>query len=338
MSVAVLLTGLTGCNQNDTTAQATGAGAKTELLNVSYDVSRDFYAAFNPAFEAEYGEQNITVGMSNGGSSKQALSIANGLAADVATMNQVSDIAMLAEKGLVDADWQTQFPNDASPYSSTIVMLVREGNPKNIQGWADLTRDDVEIVIANPKTTGNGRYVFLTLMGQALNANGGDEAAAKDWVRSVLTRVLVYENGGRAATNTFAQRNLGDVLITFENEAKVTAADAGRGTGQLQIIYPNYSIEAQHPVAVVTGVTNNKGTTEAARSYLQFLWSKTGQQIAADVYLRPSDPEVLAANADRLPPIETFRPEEVFGDWPTIMSTYFADGGVLDSLTTRPTQ
>ena len=342
-----LTLGLAGCSNSETTeatANADGAaateGQNIELLNVSYDVARDFYKDYNPLFvehyKAEHPDSKILIKQSHGGSSKQALSVANGLQADVATMNQGSDIELLEKEGLVDSDWESQFPDNAVPFTSTIVFLVRKDNPKNIQDWEDLTKDGVEIVMANPKVTGNGRYAFLGAYGYGLHAFDQDETKAKGYVKDMLKNVKVYENGGRAATTTFVQRGIGDVLVTFENEANLAATDFG--AGQVDIVYPKYSIKSESPVAVVKTVTDKKGTTDAAKAYLDYLWSEPAQQLAADLYLRPSVKSVLDKNSDKLPPVETFRPNDAFGTWDEIMSTYFSDGGVFDQLAVNAPQ
>lgn len=338
--------GMVGCSNSDTTdAAATdgtaGAGSQNiELLNVSYDVARDFYKDYNPMFVEHYKAENpdtdILIKQSHGGSSKQALSVANGLQADVATMNQGSDIELLEKKGLVEADWEKQFPDNAVPFTSTIVFLVRKDNPKNINDWEDLTKAGTEIVIANPKVTGNGRYAFLGAYGYGLHAFDNDETKAKGYVKDMLKNVKVYENGGRAATTTFVQRGIGDVLVTFENEANLAATKFGQG--QVDIVYPDYSIKSESPVAIVKSVTDKKGTTDAAKAYLDYLWSEPAQQLAADLYLRPSVPSVLEKNGDKLPPVETFRPNDVFGSWDDIMGTYFSDGGVFDQLAVNAPQ
>ena len=342
-----LTLGLAGCSNSETTeatANADGAaateGQNIELLNVSYDVARDFYKDYNPLFvehyKAEHPDSKILIKQSHGGSSKQALSVANGLQADVATMNQGSDIELLEKEGLVESDWESQFPDNAVPFTSTIVFLVRKDNPKNIQDWEDLTKDGVEIVMANPKVTGNGRYAFLGAYGYGLHAFDQDETKAKGYVKDMLKNVKVYENGGRAATTTFVQRGIGDVLVTFENEANLAATDFG--AGQVDIVYPKYSIKSESPVAVVKTVTDKKGTTDAAKAYLDYLWSEPAQQLAADLYLRPSVKSVLDKNSDKLPPVETFRPNDAFGTWDEIMSTYFSDGGVFDQLAVNAPQ
>ncbi len=346
MAGVALALGLTGCSSNesaDTAANADGtttASQNIELLNVSYDVARDFYKDYNPMFIEQYKAANpnseVLIKQSHGGSSKQALSVANGLQADVATMNQGSDIELLEKRGLVDSDWEAQFPDNAVPFTSTIVFLVRKDNPKNINDWEDLTQSGVEIVMANPKVTGNGRYAFLGAYGYGLHAFDNADEPAKNYVRDLLKNVKVYENGGRAATTTFVQRGIGDVLITFENEANLAATKFG--AGQVDIVYPDYSIKSESPVAVVKTVTDKKGTTEAAKAYLDYLWSEPAQQLAADLYLRPSVQSVLDKNGDKLPPVETFRPNDAFGTWDEIMDTYFSDNGVFDQLAVNAPQ
>ena len=345
-----LTLGIAGCSNSEKTestantdAEGTPAateGQNIELLNVSYDVARDFYKDYNPLFvehyKSEHPNSEILIKQSHGGSSKQALSVANGLQADVATMNQGSDIELLEKKGLVEAEWASKFPDNAVPFTSTIVFLVRKDNPKNIKDWEDLTKAGTEIVLANPKVTGNGRYAFLGAYGYGLHAFNNDESAAKSYVKDMLKNVKVYENGGRAATTTFVQRGIGDVLVTFENEANLAATDFGKG--KVDIIYPKYSIKSESPVAVVKSVTDKKGTTTAAKAYLDYLWSEPAQQLAADLYLRPSVKSVLDKNSDKLPPIETFRPNDAFGSWDEIMTTYFSDNGVFDQLAAHAPQ
>lgn len=315
--------------------QPVPTGDANTLLNVSYDVARDFYKDFNPLFTNNHQNDDITIQMSHGGSSKQALSVANGLQADVVTMNQASDVEMLVDKGLVSSDWRSQFPNDAVPYTSAIVFLVRDGNPKGIKDWSDLTKEGVEIVLANPKTTGNGRYAFLGAYGYGLHRFNNDKDKTDAFVKDILQNVPVYENGGRAATTTFLQRGIGDVLITFENEANMAASQFGQG--QVSIVYPSHTVAATNPVAVVSKVTEQRGTTDKAKTYLNYLWSDDAQQLAADLYLRPSNAEILAKNHDKLPKLNTFNPRDVFGEWRVIMDTYFKDGGVFDQVA-APTQ
>lgn len=307
------------------------------LLNVSYDVARDFYKEYNPLFIKEYQAKHngakIDVQQSHGGSSKQALSVANGLAADVVTMNQTSDIELLEQKGLVKNDWRQRLPDNAVPFTSTTVFLVRKGNPKQIRDWSDLTKDGVQIVLANPKTTGNGRYAFLGAYGYGLKANNGDEAQTNRFVAAFLKNAPVFENGGRAATTTFAQRNIGDVLVTFENEANHVSKKLTQD--QFEIVYPSYTILSESPVAVVDSVVEKKGTQEAAKAYLEYLWSEPAQELAAKLYLRPRNAAILAKHQADFPAVETFTPNEKFGTWEDIMKKYFADGGLVDQLSPK---
>lgn len=316
---------------------STPADGTVQLLNVSYDVMRDFYKDYNPLFIKHYQQtypgSNITVQQSHGGSSKQALAVANGLQADVVTMNQSSDIELLQNKGLVSADWQQAFPDRAVPFGSITVFLVRKGNPKNIRDWADLNSNGIQSVLANPKTSGNGRYTFIAAYGYALKKHNGDHNAAKEFVRKLFANTAVLEAGGRGATTTFVQRKIGDVLVTFENEAQLAARQFAQG--EFEIVYPSYSVRAESPVAVVQSVTDKKGTSQAAKAYLDYLWSDEGQTLAAERYLRPSQTTVAAKFADRFPKVETFRANDLLGSWDEIMKTYFADGGVFDQISKR---
>lgn len=327
-----------GQQANNTPAASNNASnQETTLLNVSYDVMRDFYKDFNPLFIKHYQKNHPNIALkieqSHGGSSKQALAVANGLQADVVTMNQSSDIELLQKKGLVAHDWQKAFPNNAVPFTSTTVFLVRKGNPKGIHDWADLVQPNVQIVMGNPKTSGNGRYTFLAALGSALKTNGNNQEAAKAFTQKLLANVAVLEAGGRGATTTFMQRNIGDVLITFENEAAMAAKQFGDGA--FEMVYPKHSIAAENPVAIVETVVNKKGSATVAKDYLNYLWSDEGQNLAANLYLRPSKPEILAQYNDRFPQVETFRANDLFGPWDEIMKTYFADGALFDQINKR---
>lgn len=334
---------LTGCNQTqaDATSKTAAEGQDISLLNVSYDVSRDFYKDYNPLFESSYQQQHpnstITIKQSHGGSSKQALSVANGLQADVVTLNQATDMNLLVKKGVVAADWQQALPNNAVPYTSTIVLLVRNGNPKNIQDWQDLARADIKVVMPNPKTSGTARYAFLGAYGYGLQhfkETTQSPTQTDSYMKNLLANVVTFDNGARAATTSFTQRGLGDVLITTENEAHLAAKKHAKG--QVEIIYPSYSIQINNPVAVVKSVTDKNGNTEAATAYLKGLWDKPAQELMAQMYLRPSDKSVLAANKNVLPTINTFEPVTVFGAWPEIMADFFADGARFDQLASKP--
>ncbi|MCW3481825.1 sulfate ABC transporter substrate-binding protein [Neisseriaceae bacterium JH1-16] len=308
--------------------------ADVTLLNVSYDVMRDFYKDYNPVFQKAYkvktGE-TVTVQQSHGGSSKQALSVVNGLPADVITMNQATDIDLLADKGaLIPKDWARRLPNSSVPFTSTTVFLVRKGNPKNVHDWADLVKPGVQVIIANPKTSGNGRYAYLAAWGATLKQSGGSEAKARDYVSRLFKNVPVLDTGGRAATTTFMQRQIGDVLITFENEAEMISREFGRGS--FELVYPKLSVSAENPVAVVDKVVDKKGSRKEAEAYLKYLWSPEGQEIAAKNYLRPQDPKVAAKYAAQFPPVKTFTVQGVFGDWASVAKKHFADGGVFDQI------
>ncbi|MHC2997391.1 sulfate ABC transporter substrate-binding protein [Tepidiphilus sp. HLB4] len=308
------------------------ARAETSLLNVSYDVSRELYKEINPLFAASWqaskGEA-VTIRQSHGGSSKQALAVAAGLEADVVTMNQASDLEFLAERGFVAPDWRSRFPHGAAPYTSTMVFLVRRGNPKAIRDWDDLVREGVQVIVPNPKVTGNGRYTYLAAWGYARQKTGSDEGA-RAFVATLFRNVPVLDGGGRGATTTFTQRGVGDVLVTFENEARLIAQELGGK--EFEIVYPSVSIEAPAPVAVVEPVVAKRGTAEVARAYLQFLFSEPAQEVMAKHYFRPSDPQVRQRHAARFPAVRTFTVEEVFGGWAAVQRTHFADGGVLDQI------
>lgn len=315
------------------TALALPAAAQT-LLNVSYDVMRDFYKDLNPAFVKHYKDKTgkeVTIQMSHGGSSKQARSVVDGLAADVITMNQANDIDILASRGaLVPADWAKRLPHNSAPFTSATVFIVRKGNPKGIKDWADLVRPDLKLVIPNPKTSGNGRYTYLNGWAWALKQPGGNEARAREFVAALFKNVPVLDAGGRAATSTFIQRQIGDVLITFENEAELIAKEFGRG--QFEVVYPSLSVLVEPPVALVDKVVDKKGTRPAAQAYLDFLYTKDGQEIAAQNYLRPRDAAVFAKYQSQFPAVKFFTVDEVFGGWQAAQKTHFDDGGVYDKL------
>ena len=329
---------LSACDQGSAASKSSKSAEKVSILNVSYDPTRELYQAYNPIFKqywkAKTG-QDVEIQQSNGGSGKQALTVQHGLKADVVTLALAGDIDAIngGSQTLISPDWQQALPDNSTPYTSTIVFLVRKGNPQQVRDWADLTKENLKIVIANPKTTGNGRYAFLGAYGYALKANNGDEARANDFTRKLLANVPVYENGGRAATTTFTQRNIGDVLITFENEANYVSRVLS--PDQFEIVYPSYTILSESPVAVVDNVVEKKATREAATEYLEYLWSEPAQELAAKLYLRPRNAEVLAAHAADFPAIDTFRPNDIFGSWPEIMKKYFADGGLVDQLSPK---
>ncbi|TWI67625.1 sulfate transport system substrate-binding protein [Pseudoduganella lurida] len=310
-----------------TAAQA----ADVTLLNVSYDVARELYKDINPVFEAQYKQQtgkSIEIKQSHGGSSKQARSVADGLEASVVTMNQANDIDMLADRGLVAPDWAKKFPNNAAPSYSTMIYLVRKGNPKGIKDWADLARPGVKVVIPNPKTAGNGRYTYLAAWGSVTQA-GGNDAQARDLVTKIFRNVPVLDGGGRAATTTFTQRQIGDVLVTFENEVNLVRAEFG---DNFDIVYPSVSILAESPVAVVDKVVDKRGVRKEATAYLNFLYTEQGQEIIAKHYLRPRSPAVAKKYAAQFRPIKLFTVDDVFGGWRAAQKRHFDDGGEFDRI------
>lgn len=305
------------------------------LLNVSYDVMRDFYKDYNQAFQKHWqaeGGKPLQLQMSHGGSSKQARAVIDGLPADVITMNMATDINALAEYGkLVPADWATRLPDNSAPFTSATVFIVRKGNPKGLQDWPDLLKQGVEVVVPNPKTSGNGRYTYLSAWGYVLE-QGGDEQAAREFVGKLFKQVPVLDTGGRAATTTFMQNQIGDVLVTFENEAEMIAREFGRGG--FEVVYPSVSALAEPPVSVVDKVVDRKGTRAEAEAYLKYLWSDEAQRIAANNYLRPRNPAILAEFSDRFPEVKSLNVVETFGEWPDVQKTHFNDGGVFDQIYT----
>ncbi|GAB3400738.1 sulfate ABC transporter substrate-binding protein [Massilia agilis] len=308
------------------------ANAKdVELLNVSYDVARELYKDINPAFVAEYKKktgENVTIKQSHAASSKQARAVADGLEASVVTMNQANDIDFLAEKGLVAKDWAKKFPNDAAPYYSTMVFLVRKGNPKGIHDWADLAKPGVQVVIPNPKTAGNGRYTYLAAWGSVLK-KGGNEAQARDLVKRIFKNVPILDAGGRAATTTFTQRQIGDALVTFENEVNLVRKEFG---DNFEVVYPTVSVLAESPVAVVDKVVDRKGIRKEATDYLNFLYSETGQTIGAQHFLRVRNEAVMKKFAGNYKPITLFTVQDVFGGWQKAQKVHFDDGGEFDKI------
>ncbi|MFP3796397.1 sulfate ABC transporter substrate-binding protein [Paraburkholderia sp. SIMBA_027] len=312
---------------------ATLAYADTSLLNVSYDVTRELYKDINASFIADYKQktgETITIKQSHGASSAQALSVLQGLQADVVTMNQPNDIDLLAERGqIVPKNWRTRLPDASAPYTTTMVFLVRKGNPKHIKDWDDLVKPGVQVVIANPKTSGNGRYAYLAAWGYR-KLQGASDAQALDFERALLKNVPVLDTGGRGATTTFTQRGIGDVLVTFENE--VSLIDTGVGAKDFEAVYPSVSLLAEPPVTVVDKVVDKRGTRKEATAYLEYLYSPAAQEIIAQHHLRPRDKAVLAKHADEFKPIKTFTVEQVFGSWQKAQATHFADGGTFDQL------
>lgn len=310
------------------------AHAGPTLLNASYDVTREFYKEYNPLFAKHWQDatgEAISINQSHGGSSKQARSVADGLEADVVTFNQATDIDFLADKaGLVAHDWAKKFPHDAAPVTSTIVFVVRKGNPKGLKEWGDLVKPGVSVIIPNPKTSGNGRYSYLAAWGYAQHAPGGSDATARAFVSQLFKNVPVLDTGGRGATTTFVQRGLGDVLLTFENEAFLAQNEFG--ADKFEIVWPAVSILAETPVAVVDKVVDKHGTRKQAEAYLQYLYSPEGQELAARHFLRPQTAEILAKHTDTFKAIKTLSIGEIAGDWAQAQKVHFADGGIFDQI------
>ena len=307
------------------------SAANAELLNVSYDVARELYKEVNPAFIASYKQQTgqtVTIKQSHGGSSKQARAVADGLEASVVTMNQANDIDMLADRGLVAKDWAKKFPNNAAPYYSTMVFLVRKGNPKQVRDWQDLARPGVSVVIPNPKTAGNGRYTYLAAWGSVIK-KGGNEAQARDLVAKIFKNVPILDAGGRAATTTFTQRQIGDVLVTFENEVSMVRQEFGN---DFEVVYPGTSILAESPVAVVDKVVDRLKIRQPATAYLNFLYSPAGQEIGAKHFMRVRSEAVMKKYAANYKPIALFTVDEVFGGWSAAQKRHFNDGGEFDKI------
>ncbi len=316
-------------------AFATGvaqAGQAT-LLNVSYDPTRELYQEFNAAFAAQWkakSGEDLTVRQSHGGSGKQARAVIDGLDADVVTLALAYDIDAIAAHGLLPADWQRRLPHASSPYTSTIVFLVRKGNPKGLRDWKDLVRPGVEVVTPNPKTSGGARWNYLAAWGYALRQPGGNETSAREFVARLYQNVKVLDSGARGATTTFVERGIGDVLIAWENEAYLAVKELG--PDKVEIVTPSVSILAEPPVAIVDKVVDRHGTRKLATAYLEYLYSPQGQEIAAKNYYRPRDAKVAARYAGTFAPVKLFTVDEVFGGWQKAQKLHFADGGVFDQL------
>jgi len=304
------------------------AVAADKLLNASYDVARELFAAENAAFIAK--NPGITVDQSHAGTSKQARAIVEGLEADVVTFNQVTDIEFLVKNGFVSDDWKEDFANQASPFYSLPSFLVRAGNPKGIKDWSDLVRDDVKVVFPNPKTSGNARYTYLAATAYAKEAFKGDEAKVKEFVTKLFDNVPVFDTGGRAATTTFVERNIGDVLITFEAETRSIAKEYG--SDKVESVIPSVSLLAEFPVAIVDKVVDKRGSRDLAKSYLDFLYTAEGQRIAAQHGNRVHEPSVAAEFKDQFPEVRLVTVEDVFGGWDKVQKEHFGSGGLLEEI------
>lgn len=311
-----------------------GASSDVTLLNVSYDPTRELYRDINKAFSEQWKAktgQTVVINQSHGGSGKQARAVIDGLQADVVTLALAYDIDEIAERaGLLPKDWQSRLPDHSSPYTSTVVFLVRKGNPKNIRNWDDLVRPGIAVVTPNPKTSGGARWNYLAAWGYALHTNGGNEAAAKDFVTRLYKNVPVLDSGARGATDTFVQRGIGDVLIAWENEALLAVKEVGQG--KFEIVTPSESILAEPPVSLVDKVADKHGTRQVAEAYLEFLYTEKGQNIAAQHYYRPRLKSVAANYFTQFPRVRLFTIDEVFGGWQKAQKAHFADGGSFDQI------
>jgi sulfate transport system substrate-binding protein len=308
--------------------------AETTLLNVSYDPTRELYQDFNAAFAKHWKTQTgetVTIQQSHGGAGKQARAVIDGLEADVVTLALAYDIDAIAEKAkLIPTDWQKRLPNNSSPYTSTIVFLVRKGNPKGIKDWDDLAKPGVSVVTPNPKTSGGARWNYLAAWGYELRRSGGDEAKARDFVARLYRNVPVLDSGARGSTTTFVERDIGDVLLTWENEAFLAVKELGRD--DFEIVMPSISILAEPPVALVDKFADKHGVRAAAQAYLDYLYSPEGQELAAKHHYRPRDPAVAERYRDQFPSLQLFTIAEIFGGWARAQAAHFKDGGSFDQI------
>lgn len=307
-----------------------------QLLNVSYDPTRELYEQYNKAFSAHYKQEtgdNVVIRQSHGGSGKQATSVINGIKADVVTLALASDVDAIAERGRIDKNWIKRLPDNSAPYTSTIVFLVRKGNPKQIHDWPDLIKPGVSVITPNPKTSGGARWNYLAAWGWALDQNNGDQAKAQEYVKSLFKNVEVQDSGARGATNTFVERGIGDVLIAWENEAYLAVNKLGKD--QFEIITPSESILAEPTVSVVDKVVDERDTRKVADEYLKYLYSPEGQTIAAQNFYRPRDEAVARKFASTFQPVKLFTIDGKFGGWTAAQKTHFAEGGTYDQVMKR---
>lgn len=313
-----------------------GAKADTNLLNVSYDPTRELYKDFNAVFANHWKKETgevLNIRASHGGSGKQARAVIDGLDADVVTLALAYDVDAIAQKGLIAPNWIKRLPDNSAPYTSTIVFLVRKGNPKGIKDWNDLAKPGIEVVTPNPKTSGGARWNFLAAWGYALKQPGGNDQKARELVTSIYKNVKVLDSGARGSLTTFTERGIGDVLISWENEAYLSIKELG--PDKFDIVTPSLSILAEPSVAVVDKVVDKKGTRKVATAYLEYLYTPIGQEIAARHYYRPRNKDIAAKYSGNFAKVKLFTIDQVFGGWDKAQKTYFADGGVFDQIVTR---
>ncbi|HZG15005.1 MAG TPA: sulfate ABC transporter substrate-binding protein [Candidatus Bathyarchaeia archaeon] len=346
MLAGTMFLGLAGCGGGNAASVAGSNSAASgqeqkqaaslpavELLNVSYDPTRELYESFNKSFAEHWKQtkgQDVTIKQSHGGSGKQSRSVIDGLEADVVTLALAYDIDAMTAPGLIPANWQERLPDNSSPYTSTIVFLVRKGNPKQIKDWGDLVKPGVQVITPNPKTSGGARWNHLAAWGYALKQYGGDEAKATEFLKQLYKNVPVLDSGARGATTTFVERGIGDVLLAWENEAFLAVNELGKD--KVEIVAPPTSILAEPPVAVVDKVVDKKGTREVAEAYLKYLYTEEGQKIAAENFYRPRLEAVAKQYADKFPKIELFTIKDVAGDWKTAQEKHFTDGALFDQI------
>jgi sulfate/thiosulfate transport system substrate-binding protein len=330
LALAVLVA-LAACSRGESSAPS--APTEVELLNVSYDPTRELYDDVNKAFAAQYKAKNnvsVVVRQSHGGSGKQARAVIDGLQADVVTLGLGFDVEAIEQAGLIASGWQKRLPNNSAPYTSTIVFLVRKGNPKGIKTWDDVVRDGVSVITPNPKTSGGARWNYLAAYGYALRKTGGGDGVAKDFVAKLYKNVPVLDSGARGSTTTFVERGIGDVLLAWENEAYLALHELG--PDKVEIVTPSTSVLAEPPVAVVDKVVDKRGTRAVATAYLEFLYSAEGQAIIARNYYRPRQKEALAVAKTTYPELSLFTIDDTFGGWQAAQKTHFADGALFDAI------
>lgn len=338
--VVVLSLSLAACSANTKNESASaegsssgGGGKDIELLNVSYDPTRELYEKYNAAFAAYWEKekgQKLKIKQSHGGSGKQSRAVIDGLEADVVTLALGYDVDAIQKSGLIKEGWQQKYEHNSAPYTSTIVFLVRKGNPKEIKDWNDLIKEGVEVITPNPQTSGGARWNYLAAWGYALHHNNNDEAKAQEFVKELYQHVPVLDSGARGATTTFAERELGDVLLAWENEAWLSVKELG--PDKFDIVYPSESILAEPPVAVVDKNVDKNGNREVAEAYLKYLYSEEGQTIAAQNYYRPTLESISAKFADQFPKIKLFTIDEAFGGWEQAQTKHFSDGGIFSQI------